>query len=100
MKEFLALHEKTLWRIGGGVLLFMNLLGFFLMGLDKYKAKHEHWRVRERTFFIISALGGSLGVWLGMQVFHHKTLHRKFVWGVPAIFIAEMILLLYLLFFL
>ena len=49
-----------------GYLCLVNFSGFFLMGLDKWKAKRQRWRVAEKTFFGISVLGGSLGCWLGM----------------------------------
>ena len=97
LKEFLKANSRVLWIIFGAWLLLINLLGFLLMGVDKYKAKHERWRIKEKTLFLVSALGGSLGVWLGMTVFHHKTLHKKFTLGVPAIFIAETALLVWFL---
>lgn len=77
------------------VVACMSLIGFALMGIDKYKAQHDRWRIPERTLMLIALLGGSPGVWLGMRVFHHKTLHRLFSWGVPAIFAAEAALAVY-----
>ena len=60
-----------------------NLLVFALYGVDKYKAKHEKWRVRERTLMLCALFFGALGAFLGMRVFHHKTKHRLFTVGVP-----------------
>lgn len=77
------------------VVACMSLIGFALMGIDKYKAQHDRWRIPERILMLIALLGGSPGVWLGMRVFHHKTLHRLFSWGVPAIFAAEAALAVY-----
>ncbi len=78
-------------------LLALNILGFALMGLDKRKAKRNQWRIPEKHFFITALLGGSLGCWLGMQCFHHKTMHKTFIVGMPAILIMQIlcVLLLY-----
>lgn len=92
MKELL-LQTPAFWLVT--VVLGMSLIGFALMGIDKYKAQHDHWRIPERTLMLIALLGGSPGVWMGMRVFHHKTLHRLFSWGVPAIFAAETALAVY-----
>ena len=73
-------------------LLAVNLLLFAVMGIDKYKAKHQLWRIPERTLFVLAAVGGSLGGILGMRLFHHKTLHPQFRYGFPAILILQLIL--------
>lgn len=73
-------------------LLAVNLLLFAVMGIDKYKAKHQFWRIPERTLFVLAAIGGSLGGILGMRIFHHKTLHPQFRYGFPAILILQLIL--------
>lgn len=72
-------------------LLVINLTGFVLMGADKRKAQKGKWRVPEKTLLLTAALGGSVGVLAAMERFHHKTLHRKFTWGVPAILIAQVV---------
>jgi len=77
-------------------LLLMNLMGFAVMGIDKYKAKKHLWRIPEKTLFLFSVLGGSAGALLGMYFFHHKTRHWYFVIGMPAILIAQSALILYL----
>ncbi len=71
----------------------MNLGGFVLMGWDKYKAKKDKWRVPEQRFFLVALLGGSVGCWLGMQQFRHKTKHQAFVVGIPLIILLQLILL-------
>lgn len=73
-------------------LIFINLLSFLLMGLDKYKARHKKWRIPEKTLFLIAILGGSIGSILGMQLFRHKTKHTTFVIGMPCILIIQIIL--------
>ena len=77
-------------------LLFLNILGFSIMGIDKKKAKRHQWRISEKTLFIVSLLGGSIGTLVGMYFFHHKTKHWYFVFGMPLILIVQSILLLYL----
>jgi uncharacterized membrane protein YsdA (DUF1294 family) len=77
-------------------LCIVNVLAFLLMGIDKRKAQKGAWRIPERTLFLSALLGGSLGAILGMQVFRHKTRHRSFVIGMPAILIAQLLLSLFL----
>ena len=72
--------------------LFWSILDYILMGVDKWKAKRERWRVPEKTFFLVAVLGGSLGAILGMYAFHHKTRHWSFKWGLPAILLAQIAL--------
>ena len=72
--------------------LFWSILDYVLMGIDKWKARRERWRVPEKTFFLVALLGGTLGAILGMYAFHHKTRHWYFKWGLPAILIAQIAL--------
>lgn len=72
-------------------LAVINLIGFAAFGIDKYKAVHHKWRIRESTLFAIAVLGGSAGCLIGMRVFHHKTLHPSFRIGIPLILIVELI---------
>ena len=73
-------------------LLTINLLTFVTYGIDKYKARHKHWRVREASLLLLAALGGSPAALLAMYLFRHKTQHNKFRYGVPAILIAQVLL--------
>ena len=66
------------------------------MGIDKQKAKRHQWRISEKTLFMVSLLGGSIGTLVGMYFFHHKTKHWYFVVGMPLILIVQSILFLYL----
>ncbi len=72
-------------------LVAVNVAAFCAFGIDKYKAKCGKWRTPEKTLMSLALLGGSLGAWLAMQVFRHKTQHRKFSIGIPAILIAQVI---------
>lgn len=73
-----------------------NLLGLILMGADKSRARRGAWRIPEKTFFLLAVLGGSVGCWLGMYLFHHKTRHWYFVVGMPLILIAQILILFWL----
>jgi uncharacterized membrane protein YsdA (DUF1294 family) len=90
MREFFASPRGilTLWLLG------INLVTFLVFGFDKWKAKYKQThesarRVPERTLFLLAAIGGSIGALLGMRVWHHKTLHRSFRIGIPAILLAQ-----------
>lgn len=72
--------------------LSVNLLTFIAYGIDKYKARHKHWRVREASLLLLAVLGGSPAALLAMHLFRHKTQHNKFRYGVPAILIAQVLL--------
>ena len=65
------------------------------MGIDKSKAKRRAWRIPEKTLFLLSIIGGSVGTWLGMYAFHHKTKHWYFVVGMPLILVVQIILAIY-----
>ena len=62
---------------------------------SKWKAKKSKWRIRETSLLGLAVLGGSIGAWLGMKIWHHKTLHKKFKYGVPAIIIVQLALIIY-----
>ncbi len=76
----------------------INLTGFIIMGVDKLKAKKHAWRIPEATLFAIAVIGGSIGSILGMYTFRHKTQHKSFVYGMPAILIVQIALVLFLIF--
>ena len=70
-------------------LIAINVVTFAVYGIDKRRARRGAWRVPEKTLFLLPLLGGSLGALLGMRVFHHKTKHWYFVWGIPAILLVQ-----------
>ena len=72
----------------------VNIIGFALMGIDKHKAKKRAFRIPEATLFIVALIGGSIGSILGMYAFRHKTRHWYFVYGMPAILILQIILVI------
>jgi uncharacterized membrane protein YsdA (DUF1294 family) len=81
------------------ILLFfiigINVITFVVYGIDKLKAKKGKWRIPEATLLLLAIVGGSMGAWCGMKVWHHKTLHKKFKYGIPLILIVQIGLCLY-----
>ena len=73
-------------------LLLINAAGLVLMLADKIKAQNGAWRISELTLMLTAALGGSVGVHMGMYLFRHKTRHPKFTLGVPAILTVQILL--------
>ncbi len=69
-------------------LIFINVVTFLVYGIDKWKAKQGSWRISEATLLILAVFGGSIGALLGMKVWHHKTMHKKFKYGLPLILLA------------
>lgn len=73
----------------------INLAGFIIMGVDKKRAVRGAWRISEASFFLTAVLGGALGCTLGMHRFRHKTRHWYFRYGLPTIFVVELLLFLF-----
>ena len=89
MKELSLLHIVLIYFV------IINIVTFLMYGIDKWKAKNSKWRIRETALLGLAVLGGSMGAWLGMKVWHHKTLHKKFRFGVPAIIIVQLLIISY-----
>ena len=70
-------------------LVVINMATFLTYGIDKWMAKKSLWRIREASLLGLAVLGGSIGAWLGMKVWHHKTMHKKFKYGLPLILIVQ-----------
>lgn len=70
----------------------INLISFIVMGVDKYKARKRAWRIPESTLFVLAIIGGSVGSIAGMHLFHHKTRHWYFLYGMPAILIIQILI--------
>ena len=78
-------------------LAVITVVTFLVYGIDKWKAQHKRWRIPESVLLGLAAIGGSVGALLGMQVWHHKTQHKKFQYGVPAILAAQVAVVVWLL---
>ena len=77
------------WLILAAWLVLMSLVLLIVMGLDKNKARRGAWRVPEARLFLLALLGGGLGGWIGMRLFHHKTRHWTFALGFPLIALIQ-----------
>ena len=73
--------------------LIMNIIAFLMYGIDKWKAKHNKYRIPEKTLLGVAALGGSIGAWVGMQTFRHKTKKNKFRIGIPCIVVIQILII-------
>ena len=78
-------------------LLVINAVAFFVYGIDKLKAKKSKWRIPESTLLFLAVIGGSIGALLGMKIWHHKTMHKKFKYGIPLIILIQLGVVLYVL---
>lgn len=78
-------------------LIIINIITFLAMWIDKNKAKKGKWRISESSLFILAILGGSIGGIAGMYTFRHKTKKKRFIIGIPAILIIE--ILIYFIYF-
>jgi uncharacterized membrane protein YsdA (DUF1294 family) len=74
-------------------LIVINVVTFLVYGIDKWKAKQSKWRIPEATLLLLAVIGGSVGAWLGMKTWHHKTMHKKFKYGLPLILLAQIALI-------
>lgn len=73
------------------VWLILCLISFCQFGIDKAKARRGAWRIPEKTLLLTAAIGGSVGAWLGMKVFRHKTKHASFKYGIPGIIVIQVL---------
>ena len=75
-------------------LIGINILTFFVYGIDKWKAVKGKWRIPEVSLLTLAIIGGSIGAWVGMKVWHHKTMHKKFKYGLPLILLVQIALII------
>ena len=88
-------------EISTAVLIYLatlNVLTFVLYGIDKYKARHDRWRISEATLLGLAVLGGAIGAWLGIRIWHHKTQHAIYRYGVPLILLAQLAVVAFLIY--
>ena len=75
-----------------GYLLIMNFISIMATVIDKKRAKRGKWRIPENTLMALALLGGAGGMWIAMKLIHHKTKHKKFMWGLPVILLFQILL--------
>ena len=92
--------EKYIYIVLAAYLLIINIIGWVLPVVDKKRAKKDQWRIKERTLFLVSALGGAVAMYISMKKYRHKTKHKRFMIGIPwiitahSLFIAAAIILI------
>ena len=74
-------------------LIVINIVTFLVYGIDKWKAKQGSWRISEVSLLILAVIGGCIGALLGMKIWNHKTMHKKFKYGLPMILLAQIALI-------
>lgn len=74
------------------IIVIINIVTFIIYGIDKYKAKKGKWRIPENSLIGLAIIGGSIGAYLGMRVWHHKTMHLKFKYGIPLIIVIQLVI--------
>lgn len=74
----------------------INIIGFAIMGIDKFLAKKKAYRIPEATLFTFALFGGSLGTTLAMFLFRHKTRHWYFLYGMPVILLVQVAIIVFL----
>ena len=87
MSNSFILHIVILYLVA------INVVTFLLYGIDKFKAQRSRWRIPEAVLLGLAVVGGSVGAWLGMMVWRHKTQHKKFKYGIPLILALQIALL-------
>ena len=75
------------------IFICINVVTFVVYGIDKWKAKQGSWRISEATLLLLAVIGGSIGALLGMKIWHHKTQHKKFKYGLPLILLVQIALI-------
>lgn len=75
----------------GCCLTVVNAVAFIVYGIDKYRARNAKWRIPEATLLMLAVVGGSVGAWLGMKAWHHKTRHMKFRYDVQVILLLQIV---------
>ena len=78
------------------ILICINVVTFVVYGIDKFEAKQGSWCISEATLLTLAVVGGSIGALLGMQVWRHKTMHKKFKYGLPLILLAQIALIYFI----
>ena len=79
------------------IFIVVNAVTFIVYGIDKWKARHAKWRINETQLLALAVLGGGIGAWLGMKIWHHKTMHKKFKYCIPVIVIIQLAIIGYIL---
>ena len=94
-----SIHFEEIFTTQNIIIYFIaiNLFGFFIMWLDKRKAKKGKWRIKEATLLVLALVGGSIGATIGMYMFHHKTKKARFFIGIPVMIFLQILIIIVIL---
>jgi uncharacterized membrane protein YsdA (DUF1294 family) len=79
-------------------LIVISLISIVVTCYDKAIAGKGIRRIPEATLLLLSALGGSVAMYITMQIIRHKTQHKKFMIGIPLIIVIQAVLVLFIYF--
>lgn len=88
--------EKVMTNTAMVYALAVNIIAFLMFGMDKMRAKRNEWRIPESSLLTVALIGGSVGAWMGMRFFHHKTRKPKFTVSIPVMMLAQAALLIWM----
>ena len=88
--------SEPLFAVCIGYLLAVNALAVLLTISDKRRSIRQRLRIPEKVLFLVAILGGSVGEYCTMRLIRHKTLHKRFMLGLPAIFLLQVALVVFL----
>ena len=77
----------------------VSIISAVVCAADKRRAVKGKWRVSESTLFLLCALGGSAAMYITMRLIRHKTLHKRFMIGIPLIVVVQVVLLIGLIYY-
>lgn len=77
--------------------LIIFILSIFYTIIDKQHSKNSKSRVPEKTLMCLAFSGGALPMYITMKIIRHKTLHNKFMIGLPLIILFQMIIFILIL---
>lgn len=86
--------EKYIYMTIVLYIIIISIIGWVLPIVDKKRARNNEWRIREQTLFIVSALGGSMAMYVSMKKYRHKTKHKRFMIGIPVIMIVQVFIII------
>ncbi len=76
--------------------IFINVLSVLITSYDKFAAKNGLFRIPEKTLWLLSIIGGALCMFITMHLIRHKTLHRKFMFGIPAVIVLQLVIFFFI----
>ncbi len=91
---FQVTRRDVLWSVLSWVII-VNVVAVTITFFDKKLAQLQQQRISEKTLFLVAVLGGAIGEYLVMLKIRHKTLHKKFMIGLPVIATIQIVSLIW-----